>query len=92
MKRLPTYLEDTRHLLQLIQEENAKGPQPPGTIPVTLDIVGMYTNVPIEDGLKAFEKKMEEREDKSVPTWFLVKLTKFVAESSVFVFDILGKM
>ena len=87
VKRLPTYLEDTRHLLQLIQEENSKGPQPPGTIPVTLDIVGMYTNVPVEDGLKAFAKRMEEREDKSVPTWFLVKLMKFVAESSVFVFD-----
>ena len=87
VKRLPTYLEDTRHLLQLIQEENNKGPQPPGTIPVTLDIVGMYTNVPVEEGLKAFAKSMERREDKSVPTWFLVKLMRFIAESSVFVFD-----
>ena len=52
-----------------------------------LYIVGMYTNVPVEDGLKAFAKKMEERLDKSVPTWFLVKLMRFVAESSVFVFD-----
>ena len=30
---------------------------------------------------------MEEREDKTVPTDYLVKLMKFVAESSVFVFD-----
>ena len=87
VKRIPTYLEDTRHLLQLIQEENAKGPQPVGTVPVTLDIVGMYTNVPIEDGLQAFAKVMEGRQDKTVPTWFLVKLMKFVAESSIFVFD-----
>ena len=27
VKRLPTYLEDTRHLLQMIEEENARGPQ-----------------------------------------------------------------
>ena len=87
VKRLPTYLEDTRHLLQLIQEENDKGPQLAGTVPVTLDIVGMYTNVPVDEGLRAFAKKMEEREDKTVPTWFLVKLMRFVAESSVFVFD-----
>ena len=87
VRKLPTYLEDTRHLLQLIQEENQKGPQLPGTVPVTLDIIGMYTNVPVDEGLQAFAKKMEEREDKKIPTWFLVKLMKFIAESSVFVFD-----
>ena len=57
--RLPTYLEDTRHLLQLITEENAKGPQPPGTIPVTVDIVGMYTNVLLDEGIRAFCSMME---------------------------------
>ena len=87
VKKLPTYLEDTRHLLQLIQEENQKGPQLPGTVPVTLDITGMYTNVPVDEGLQAFAKKMEQREDKKIPTWFLVKLMRFIAESSVFVFD-----
>ena len=85
--RLPTYLEDTCHLLQLIQEENARGPQPPGTIPVTLDIIGMYTNVPVDEGLHFFAKLMEDRVDKTIPTAFLLKLMKFVAESSVFVFD-----
>jgi len=55
--------------------------------PVTLDIIGMYTNVPYEEGLQAFAKLMEQRENKEVPTWFLVKLMKFVAESSIFVFD-----
>ena len=85
--RLPTYLEDTRHLLQLIQEEIAKGPQPAGTVPVTLDIVGMYNNVPVDEGLCAFAKLMEKRVDKTIPTSFLVRLMKFVAESSVFVFD-----
>ena len=38
VKKLPTYLEDTRDLLQIIMEENHRGPQPPGTVPVTLDI------------------------------------------------------
>ena len=79
--RLPSYLEDTRHLLQLIQEENARGPQPAGTLPVTLDIDGMYTNVPVEEGLAAFTKLMDERRDQTIPTTFLVKLMRFVAES-----------
>ena len=47
----------------------------------------MYTNVPVEEGLKAFAKSMERREDKSVPTWFLVKMMRFIAESSVFVYS-----
>ena len=85
--RLPTYLEDTRHLLQLIQEENENGPQPPGTIPVTLDIVAMYNNVPVDEGLRSFAKLMDKRMDQTIPTSFLVRLMKFVAESSVFVFD-----
>ena len=87
VKKLPTFLEDTRHLLQMIQQENQRGPQPPGTVPVTLDIIGMYTNVPYEEGLQAFAKLMEQRDNKEVPTWFLVKLMRFVAESSIFVFD-----
>jgi hypothetical protein len=62
-------------------------PLPPGTIPVTLDIIGMYTNVPVDEGLHAFAKLMEDRADKTIPTAFLLKLMKFVAESSVFVFD-----
>ena len=51
VKKWPTYLEDTRHLLQLIMEENHCGPQPPGTVPVTLDIDVRYTIVPLEQGL-----------------------------------------
>ena len=46
VKKLDSWLEDTRHLLQIVSEENAAGPQQPGTIPVTLDISGMYNNVP----------------------------------------------
>ena len=42
VKKLDSYLEDTRHLLQLIHKENLRGPQPPGTVPVMLDIKGMY--------------------------------------------------
>ena len=41
VKKLDSYLEDTRHVLDVIREENSRGPQPPGTIPVTLDIGGI---------------------------------------------------
>ena len=41
----------------------------------------MYTNVPVEEGLAAFTKLMDERTDQTIPTTFLVKLMRFVAES-----------
>ena len=87
VKKLDSYLEDTRHVLDVIREENSRGPQPPGTIPVTLDIGGMYTNVPLEQGLHAFEASMNMSEDQTIPTEFLVRLMEFVCTSNVFVFD-----
>ena len=86
VKKLLTYLGDTRYLIQLIEEENARGTQPAGTVPANGDIVGMYTNVPMEAGLRAFEELMNKCPDQRVPTWYLVKLMRFVATSSLFVF------
>ena len=74
-------------VLNIIQEENNRGPQPPGTIPVTLDISGMYTNVPLEEGLRSFETAMNMREDQTIPTVYLVRLMRFVCTSNIFVFD-----
>ena len=61
VKHLESWIEDTRHHLHNIAEENSHGPQPPGTIPVTLDISGMYTNVPWTEGLTAFREAMDKR-------------------------------
>ena len=36
--KLDSYWQDTPHALRDIKEENDKGPQPPNTIPVTMDI------------------------------------------------------
>ena len=58
MRKLDSYVEDTRHLLEIIQEENRRGPQPPGTVPVTLDVKGMYNKVPMEQGLTPFQEAM----------------------------------
>ena len=56
VKHLDSWLEDTRHLLQILTEENTSGPQPTSSIPVTLDISGMYSNVPWDDAIKAVVK------------------------------------
>ena len=73
--------------MESIAEENSEGPQPNGTIPVTLDISGMYTNVPWTQGLAAFRESMESRDTKSVSTEFLLGLLMLVLSCNVFLFD-----
>ena len=80
-------MEDTRHLLQIVSEENDAGPQPPGTIRVTLDISGMYSNVPGTDGMTAFEEAMDKRDKQNIPTTFLLSLVMLVLSCNLFVFD-----
>ena len=71
--KLSSYLEDT--------------PLPPGAIPVTMDVTALYPSVPQEEGLESFERAMEKRPDKSVPSSFLVKLMRLVLKMNSFIWD-----
>ncbi len=88
--KLPSYVEDTRHLLQIFQETNETKRQPAHAIPVVMDITNMYGNIPWEDGNIAFQDAMDQREDLSVPTSFIMKVLSVVLSRNVFEF--LGKL
>ena len=47
----------------------------------------MYSNIPTEEGLDAFKEELEKREDKTIPTEYILKLLKLVLESNIFEFD-----
>ena len=47
----------------------------------------MYSNIPIEEGLEAFYEELENRENKSIPSDFYIKLLKLVLESNIFEFN-----
>ena len=55
--------------------------------PVSIDLKSMYTNIPIQEGLDAFREELENRDDKTIPTDFYIKLLKLVLESNIFEFD-----
>ena len=68
--------------------ETLKGKKfPKGTFPVSIDVVGLYNNIPNDEGLKAFEEALKTREDQSVPTSLLVKLKKLVLTKNILEFD-----
>ena len=48
------------------------------TVPVSIDVVGLYNNIPNKEGLEEFRKALDKREDKSTSTDFLVELLELV--------------
>ena len=87
VKSLPSYWQDTPDMLRFFKSENDAGPQPPGTIPVTLDVQSLYTNIPIQQGIETFRYFLNQRQDKSVPTSFLIILLTFVLTCNILVFN-----
>ena len=59
---------------------------PENAILVTADIVGLYSNIPHNAGLKALSNMLEAREHKAVSTEDLVKMARFVLENNYFEF------
>ena len=54
---------------------------PEDTILCTIDDVGLYPNIPHEDGLVAMRKALDEREDKTVSTDSLIELAECVLKN-----------
>ena len=52
-----------------------------------MDVFALYPSVPHEEGLEAFEKSMNKRPDKTVPTNYLVMLMKLVLTMNTFEWD-----
>ena len=49
VKKIETYIEDTPDLLRKINELNDKGEVPADAIPISIDIKGMYSNIPLDE-------------------------------------------
>ena len=50
----------------------------------TFDVVGLYPNIPHEDGLAALKKVLEQREEKTISTNSLLELTECVLKNNIF--------
>ena len=83
-----SYLQDTPDFLRLLEAEvNTGDLLPANTILATIDVCGLYTNIPIEEGLDAVQEALEERESKKISTEFLVRLLEMVLKSNIFEFN-----
>ena len=85
----PSYLQDTPDFFRCIEEIN-KDNLPANSILFSVDVTGLYTNIPQDDGLEFCREALKSRTDKSVPTSFLIELLNICLTNNIFEFD--GKL
>ena len=53
----------------------------------TVDVVGLYPNIPHDEGLSALRKGLDLRQEKDVITSTLVELAEVVLKNNIFAFN-----
>ena len=87
VRKLPSFVEDTPDLLRCIEERNTRGRLPDHVFPVSMDVCALYPSIPWKEGLEALERAAERKDEKVVPTSFLMRLMVLVLGTNVFEFD-----
>ncbi|XP_070208302.1 uncharacterized protein [Littorina saxatilis] len=91
VRELPSYVKDTTHFLQLVENwKTSYGPLPIDALIVTVDVVGLYTNIPhqdvgtsVADTLSTGQHLVPEAPPKNL----LLKIIDHVLHNNVFQFD-----
>ena len=81
-----SYLQDTPDFLRYIERINSGPSLGDNHILVTWDVVGLYNNIPHEDGLQSLEECLNTRNNPDVPTEFLVSLMDIILRNNLFSF------
>ena len=80
-QKVKSYIKDTNDFLRKL---DALPSLPEDTILCTIDAVGLYPNIPHEDGLVAMRETLDEREGKTVSTYTLIELAECVLKNNIF--------
>ena len=78
-----SYIKDTNEFLKKLR---SLPKLPDGIILCTMDVVGLYPNIPHEEGLFALRKRLEIRKEKYVSTDTMIDLAKVVLKNNIFTF------
>ena len=82
-----SYLQDTPDFLREVHELNKAGKIREDDVLCTIDVSALYTNIDLQEGLEAAHEALEEREDKEIPTDFILKLLEIILKFNIFEFD-----
>ena len=60
---------------------------PQGAILCTIDVVGLYPNIPHSEGLTALQMFLELRDNKQISSDTIIELAEIVLKNNIFEFD-----
>ena len=78
-----SYIKDTNEFLKKLR---SLPKLPDGIILCTMDAVGLYPNIPHEEGLSALRKRLETQKEKYVSTDTIIDLAAVVLKYNIFTF------
>ena len=87
VKNIDSYVQDTPDLLRhLAQFDDTYVPD--HVVPVCIDVINLYSNIPHDEGIGAFKASLDNRANQTVSTGFLIALLTLVLTMNVFEFDL----
>ena len=82
--QIPSYVKDTNDFLAKLKDMERF---PDGAILVNIDVVGLYPNIPHDEGLEALQRTLNKRSNPVIPTDHIVNLAELVLKNNNFEFD-----
>ena len=82
-----SFLQDTPHLLRLIEDLNTAGPQPEGTYIFSLDVVALYPSVPTSQGPEVLRKRLLKAGLAGDLVDWITKCSRALLECNTFEYD-----
>ena len=83
-QRVKSYIKDINQFLNKIKKIEKL---PEEAILCTMDVVGLYPNIPHGEGLASLYKFLETRENKQISSDTLAELAEIVLKNNIFEFD-----
>ena len=83
-QKVKSYIKDTNHFLSKLK---SLGKLSQGAILCTIDVVGLYPNIPHSEGLTALRRFLELRDNKQISSDTLIELAEIVLKNNIFEFD-----
>ena len=80
MQDTPDFL---RHLHQINQEEEL----PANALLEVIDVIGLYPNIPQDEGVQCVEEALSERMNSPIPGNFIARLLEIILQNSIFEFN-----
>ena len=83
-QKIKSYIKDTNHFLNKIKK---LGSLPDRAVLCTMDVVGLYPNIPHGEGLDSLRRFLETRDNKQISSDTLTELGEVVLKNNIFEFD-----